>query len=304
MITRSAPRIPSIVAAVFLMVIGCSRVQHAAPIGIAEPVGIAAAPGPCVDVEPDADSDGLADACEVALSSAFAPVLMVHSTRCTLPSAGSNGRIAGGYFHAAQPVHGAVRLVYMPAYYRDCGWTGLKCVLIDCTGHAGDSETIAIDVRQMENGAWVTDGVFLSAHCFDDDCRWYRDRELEQFDWLNDIERGAPVVWVSDARHANYPSYDACEHGHWRLESCDRGSVPYRFPTTPERNIGSRSVPIVNGEHEPGCVSGRFVEPRDMMIVDPDAVECFWDTSTPFGGWQGAPDAATAYGEYLEYLGL
>ncbi|HEX2168463.1 MAG TPA: hypothetical protein VHG09_14610 [Longimicrobiales bacterium] len=267
-------------------------------------MGIAAAPGQCLDTEPDADEDGLTDECEIALSSAFAPMLMVHSTRCTLPAAGADDRIAGGYFHAAQPVRGIVRLVYIPAYYRDCGWSGLKCLLVDCSGHAGDSEIIAIDVRRMESGGWATEGVFLSAHCFGDECRWYREEDLEQFDWVNDIERGAPIVWVSDARNANYPSYDACERGHWRIDSCDRPSAPYRFPTTPERNIGSRAVPLVNGDHPPGCVGGTFVEPRDMMIVAPDAVECFWDSSAPFGGWQGAAEGATAYGEYLDYLGL
>lgn len=272
-----------------------------------DPTGIAAAPGPCLDTEPDADQDGLADPCELALSRAFAPLLMMHATRCTLPSAGTDERIAGGYFHAAQPVQGVVRLVYMPAYYRDCGWDGLECILVDCSGHAGDSEIIAVDVRQLQSGAWVTEGIFLSAHCFGsakDDCRWYRDRDLDRFEWVDDLERGAPVVWVSDARNANYPSHAACERGHWRIDSCDAASVPYRFPVTPERNIGSRAVPIVDGDHAPGCVSGRFVEPADRMIVAGDALECFWNAASAFGGWQGAGPGATAYGRYLDHLGL
>lgn len=280
--------------------------QPAAPTR-PEMTGLPAVPGPCLDMEPDADRDGLSDTCELALSSAFAPLLMMHSTRCTLPSAGTDDRIAGGYFHAAQPARGTVRLVYMPAYYRDCGWEGFKCILVDCTGHAGDSEIIAVDVRQLQNGAWVTEGIFLSAHCFsssDDDCRWYRGDDLELFEWVNDVERGAPVVWVSDARNANYPSYVACERGHWGIDSCDPASVPYRFAVTPERNIGSRSVPITDGDHPPGCVSGRFVEPVDRLIVAPEAVECFWTASAAFGGWQGTDEGATAYGRYLDHLGL
>lgn len=298
----------SVIITALLLMYGCVRV--ASPAGTAAPAaayGIAAAPGPCLDVDSDADDDGLSDACELALSRAFAPLLMMHSTRCTLPAAGTQDRVAGGYFHAAQPERGVVRLVYMPAYYRDCGWTGAKCIFVDCSGHAGDSEIIAIDVRQLENGAWATDAIFLSAHCFgtsDGKCRWYRDDDLEQFEWVSDIDRGAPVVWVSDARNANYPSYAACERGHWRIDSCDSASVPYAFPVTAERNIGSRAVPLVNGEHPPGCVSGEFVEPLDRMIVAPDAVECFWSAEAPFGGWQGVDGGETAYGEYLDHLGM
>lgn len=272
-----------------------------------EPEGIAAAPGPCLDTAPDTDQDGLADGCEVTLSRAFAPLLMMHSTRCTLPAADGAGRIAGGYFHAAQPAQGVVRLVYMPAYYRDCGWRGFKCIFVDCRGHAGDSEVIVVDVRRNQAGAWFTDAIFLSAHCHgrsSGNCRWYREHELDQFEWVDDIERGAPIVWVSDARNANYPSYDACEAGHWRLDSCERNSQPYRFPVTPQRNIGSRAVPITDDNRPPGCVSGRLVEPVDRMIVAPDALECFWRESVPFGGWQASGFGATPYDRYLQSFGL
>lgn len=290
---------------------GCARLRPdvmRAPSG--EPssaVGIAAATGPCLDVTPDADEDGLSDACESALAEAFAPQLMFQGTRCTLPSAGTGDRLAGGYFHAAQPVRGAVRLVYLPAYYRDCGWSGFKCVFVDCSGHAGDSETIAVDVRRLETGEWAAESIFLSAHCEGDpdgDCRWYSGDDLEQFEWVNDIDRGAPVVWVSDGRHANYPTRAACERGHWWLDTCDAAAAPYRFPVSPERNIGSRARPLVNEGQPAGCVRGRFVEPDDPLIVDPESLECFWDASARFGGWQGARREAAAYGSYLDYLGL
>lgn len=305
--SRNTP--PVIATALLLLATGCARVPSApaATVERETAYGIAAAPGPCLDVEPDGDQDGLSDACELALSRAFAPLLMTHSTRCTLPSAGTQDRLAGGYFHAAQPVRGVVRLLYMPAYYRDCGWSGFKCVFVDCSGHAGDSEIIAVDVRQMQNGAWATDAIFLSAHCFgssDDDCRWYRDEDLAQFEWVNDIARGAPVVWVSDARNANYPTYAACERGHWRIDSCDQESVPFLFPVDTARNIGSRVVPLVTGEHPPGCVSGQFVEPVDRLIVAHDALECLWSAVDAFGGWQGVKGGATAYGVYLDYLGM
>ena len=279
--------------------------EPSGPLG--EPAGIAVAAGPCLDTIPDIDDDGLSDACERALAAAFAPQLMLHATRCTLPAAGNDDRIAGGYFHAAQPVRGVVRLVYMPAYYRDCGWSGFKCAFVDCSGHAGDSEMIAIDVHRTSAGTWVTEAVFLSAHCDDDpgsECRWYRGDDLDRFEWLNGIERGAPIVWVSDARNANYPSLGACERGHWWMDRCNPDAVPFRFPVAPERNIGSRHVPIVEEGQPRGCVSGRFVDPADGMIVDHESLECFWDPSATFGGWQGAHRGATAYGTHLRELGF
>lgn len=269
--------------------------------------GIAVAPQPCLDEVPDGDGDGLSDACEFALATAFAPRLLLHDTRCTLPAAGSGGHIAGGYFHAAQPARGMVRLVYMPAYYRDCGWRSAWCILIDCSGHAGDSEVIVVDVRRSVNGGWITDAIFLSAHCYgksEEDCRWYRGEELDVFEWVGGIERGAPMVWVSDGRNANYPSRARCDQGHFGLDGCDRDPMRFRFPIAAERNIGSRAVPILDGDHAAGCVSGRFIEPDDRMVVSHDALECFWDASSPFGGWQGGDAGETAYGRYLDELGL
>lgn len=295
-------------AMLILIAASCARLRPPAPLGVADdPPGITVATGPCLDAVPDTDRDGMSDGCELALARAFAPRLMLHATRCTLPSAGSEGHIAGGYFHAAQPVGGIVRLVYLPAYYRDCGWRSAWCILIDCRGHAGDSELIVVDVRRSTSGGWITDAIFLSAHCFsrsEPDCRWYRGDDLEQFDWVDGIVQGAPVVWVSDARNANYPSRETCDRGRQGLDRCDRSATPWRYPVIAERNIGSRAVPITVGENPTGCVTGRFVEPNDRMIVAHDAVECFWDAASPFSGWQGAGTAETAYGLYLDHLGL
>lgn len=283
---------------------GCASLRNERSVPVAEGVRIATTE--CIDVQPDADRDGLADPCELQLAAAFAPLLMMHGTRCTPPPLGARGRIPGGYFHAAQPVRGAVRLVYMPAYYRDCGWRGPKCMIVDCTGHAGDSEIIVVDVKQREDGAWVTDAVFLSAHCFGRSqmsCRWYRDADLAEFDWV-DAVRGAPVVWVSDARNANYPSRRTCDEGHLTIDRCAADSEPYRFPIAAMRNIGSRAVPMVRENVPPGCVSGLSVEPLDRLAVAHDAVECFWDDRARFRGWQGSGDGATPYAVYLGKLGF
>ncbi|HEX6133347.1 MAG TPA: hypothetical protein VFZ24_05275 [Longimicrobiales bacterium] len=272
-----------------------------------EPAGIAIEPGHCLGGLPDSDADGLADECELALARAFAPLLMTHATRCTLPSIAPAVRIPGGYVYAAQPLRDGVHLIYMPAYYRDCGWRGAKCILVDCRGHAGDSELIVVHVRQGRNAGWYTDAVFLSAHCFGRmpwSCRWYRDDDLSEFAWNGGVDRGAPVVWVSDARNANYPSYQACERGHLGFDSCVRSAGQYRFPVISRRNIGSRNVPIRQPGEPAGCVTGEFVEPVDWLLVSATALECFWNPTVRFRGWQGSGEGATAYGAYLEHLGL
>lgn len=272
-----------------------------------EPAGIALTPSACSEATADTDSDGLTDACEHALATAFAPVLMMHHTRCTAPPSGASRGIPGGYFHAAQRTEEGVRLVYMPAYYRDCGWRSGWCVLLNCRGHAGDSELIAVDVRRLASGSWATESVFLSAHCFGRsarDCRWYDGTALRDFDWLDGVERGAPVVWVSDGRNANYPSRAACERGHGGMDACGSDPEVYRFPVMRARNIGSRAVPIRQPGQVPGCVTGAVVEPVDRLIVSHQAVECFWTGSAPFGGWQGGGAGATSYARYLDHIGL
>ena len=65
-----------------------------------------------------------------------------------------------------------VRLLYLPAYYRDCGWTGFKCTLhsASCAPQAsGDSELIAIELSVPDPARPAVRGLFRSAHCFGSD---------------------------------------------------------------------------------------------------------------------------------------
>jgi hypothetical protein len=248
----------------------------------------------CLRAEPDLDQDGLSDACEVTLVSAFAPILVVAPDQC-LPSAGLP---PGGYLHGAQPIGPGVRLVYLPAYFVDCGWAGFKCHIprVDCSAHSGDSEFIALDVFR-EAGTWRVGAVFLSAHCFDQsggDCRWYRGAELADFSWVGSVG-GVPTIWVSEGRNANYPSRRSCDRGHYFLDSCDLNSVSERFPVHEGRNIGSRLVPIRDVGAPPGCVRGALLGDRRARA---EAVECFW-RDDPFRGWQEPARGATAYAAYL-----
>lgn len=245
----------------------------------------------------DQDDDGLADECEFTLATAFAPALIARSGGCNWDE--TSRRLGGGYMFAVTPVDSAVRIVYMPAYFRDCGWRGPKCWLpwVDCAPHAGDSEVIAVDVRQNEDDrTWRVAGIFLSAHCFGRSgttCRWYRGQELDRFTWVE----SAPIVWVAEGRNANYPSRVACDSGHHSIDTCDHNDVQYRFPVAAERNIGSRQRPVAEG----GCIAGTQL--NSPMVVG-DVVECFWRPEVRFRGWQDSSKGVTGYFRYLQHLGV
>jgi hypothetical protein len=263
--------------------------------------GAAAAVGTtsCAGTGVDSDGDGLDDRCELSLARAFAPALTVTPGQCLA----AEGLPPGGYFYGAEPVPDGVRIVYLPAYFQDCGLAGAKCRLpgVSCAGHAGDSEFIAVDVAPGDDGGWSVAGVFLSAHCFGRwarGCRWYRAHGLDAFSWTGAPLRSAPIVWVSEGRNANYPSRLACDRGHRYLDTCDRNSVRAAFPISTDRDIGSRSAPIRGRPTQPGCVEGsELADPR----ARPEAVECFW-SDAPFRGWQLQGAGSTAYLVYLERI--
>ena len=286
------------VALLIVMVAACARPSTQNPVPA--DVGIAVDVVNCIDAEPDSDRDRLGDMCELALTRAFAPQLMMHGTRCTPPGVAPAARVPGGYLHAAQPVDDVVRLVYLPAYYRDCGWKGTPCIFVDCSPHAGDSEIIVIDVRQGGRG-WLTDAVFLSAHCFgrsDLDCRWYRGDDLDGFEWLDGVERGAPIVWVSDARNANYPSRGACARGHMGFDGCAPDSQPYRFPVSARRNIGSRAVPVHEQGQPPGCVNQCRIYCQSRSRTGTDRLSQLFQSQACHSGRPFLSSATTEVAQY------
>ena len=264
-------------------------------------VWIAAA---CGSLTFDVDRDGLDDGCELAIAQAFAPVLRIDRRDCLWDAAA--GRLSGGYLFAAQPrPDGAsrVRVAYLPAYFRDCGWAGVACWLRAgaCGAHAGDSELIVVDVEPNDFGQWRAVGVFLSAHCFGrsaGDCRWYRGTERGEFDWPDDDVTGSPVVWVARGKHAHYASRRACDRGHWSYDSCDEADALVRFPVRSiAQNVGSRSHPA----HGPGgCLTAERL-PLGHAGAGVGAVECVWLAERPFRGWQADArgEAPSAYARYL-----
>ncbi len=242
---------------------------------------------------PNGAHAGLSSACKMAFASRAAPILVVRSGGCDWDA--ENGRIAGGYFFGVQRVDSVVRVGYLPAYFEDCGWKGIKCWIpgVDCSPHFGDSEFIAVDLAPTSSHTWEIVGLFLSAHCFGrsgESCKWYRASELSRFEFQND----RPVIWVSEGRHANYPSARACDKGHHSLDTCDHHDVRYTFPLRLDHDIGSSSESISND----GCVSG--AELGDAR-AEPDALECFW-RDKPFRGWRGAGRGVTGYFKYLREI--
>jgi hypothetical protein len=283
------------------------------PPGLGSPIGIAVSwtVDRCESPQTDRDADGVDDACELALAQAFAPQLIVNSSDCSFEPAADPPRLGGGYLFAVQkaPRSGAVRIAYMPAYYRDCGWDGLPCATRGpgCAAHDGDSELIVVETRQHAPARWVTDGVFLSAHCFGRSagrCKWYRGDELHHFSWAAGISRGAPRAWVAKGKHANYPSRKECDTGHWYYDSCDGNSVVYRFPVVSNaQNVGSRRAPLPFGGAAPaGCFPAERLPVR-RSVAHTGVMECFWNPGMPFRGWQRGPTgrAPAPYERLLRY---
>ena len=261
----------------------------------------------------DRDADGVDDDCELALARAFAPELVADPRDCGWEAGIDGGRLGGGYLFAAEsaPDSRALRVAYLPAYFRDCGWEGLPCLTrgADCAAHDGDSELLVVETRHdASSGRWTAVAVFLSAHCFgrsDGRCRWYVGSELRRFEWVRGVERSAPRIWVAKGKHANYPSRGDCDSGHWFYDTCDGNSVAYRFPVTSNlQNIGSRRRPLP----EPGAARPRGCVGASQLLwaptgADPLVHECFWDANAPFRGWQRRTRgvAPTPYARVLHF---
>jgi hypothetical protein len=325
--TRRIGRVGGLTAGLLLLAgVGC-----AGPLSVGDeaspPDGLplAITPDTCGSV-PDSDEDSISDTCETVLAAAFAPSLVVAPSTCDWDDTVSPSRLGGGYYYAVAPSVGGegIRIAYMPAYYRDCGWFGPKCGIpgVDCAPHAGDSEAVMVDVEYDQDiGQWRTTGIFLSAHCFgssSDGCRWYRGSRLRQFAWVAGVVRGAPIVWVSEGRHANYPTRTSCDRGHYWLDTCDRNRYAFRFPIRHTRqNVGSRAVPFGSSATElrvprmagtpdtgalragdaSGCVDDLHATWNSEWTVR-GAFECFW-VAVPFRGWQLEGPGVTPYETYL-----
>lgn len=180
------------------LVVSCAvgrRSAGASPIGIS----VAWTPDRCRATGRDLDVDGVDDECELALATAFAPELIVDRRDCSWDVSVHPARLGGGYLFAAEgaPDHGSIRIAYLPAYYRDCGWHGLPCTPRgpECAAHAGDSELVVVQARYHPSARWVAEAIFLSAHCFGRSAAAFRG-------WQLDRAGGAPTPYAVVLRRA------------------------------------------------------------------------------------------------------
>lgn len=258
------------------------------------------------DIYQDTDGDGLADICEQNLADTFNP---------SLRYCGCDLAWGGEPTYAAQPVQvtsgvWVIRIMYMPSYYNDAG-DDRPCVgglVTLCEGHYGDSEAILLDVIYNSNTQhWVLNSAYLSQH---EGYMWYNGSSrapfpetvggYEMHEWYGantlpvvagqyptafsyNHPGGAPIIWVSPNKHANYADETECNNGGgWWLFAHDNCSSNASFTqmylydnNVGPRNVGSTGTRLMN------CVSSYspFYQPNNHP-------ECYW-TDDHFTGWTG-----------------
>jgi len=224
----------------------------------------------------DSDDDQLWDHCEYELTRAFAP--KIHYD----PGENYPGRQT--YWAARTVPEGdEVSMFYAYGYYDDNG---------AYFSHVGDSEWVFLLIR-WTNGRWKLVDATYSAHwgSSTDETRTYSYDQLEYPVGY----RGAPNVYASGGKHANYNTEANCED--WEnFESADCGSGPLTtfFTVHQGRNLGNRSNKLVTcpTEQDNTCDDGHTL----------DGWECMWNTSGSFDGWHyNFSDDATPYGVSLDH---
>ncbi|WP_338270166.1 hypothetical protein [Corallococcus caeni] len=191
----------------------------------------------CWGQVPDADGDGVSDACELQVAAAFMPTLWI--------AQGEKGVARRPYF-AARPLSSALRtlrIFYLDAYSEDHGIPSLG--IFNVFAHDGDSEFQVLDVHYAD-GRWYLDQAFLSAHletaC--DSSGWYGYAQLE----YAGAYRGAPRIYVAVNKHGAYNSKATCDRGCYFTDSCSQGRQEALDPVNrlAARNVGSLGAPLIN----------------------------------------------------------
>lgn len=276
----------------------------------------------CHSFDYDVDHDGLMDPCEVALAAAFAPSMQVQvdgdwDEAVTINGVPQPSRLGGDYGFAVQSAPDAspvIRIAYLPAYYYDQGANAPVFHFLTSDPHSGDSELILVDVAyNASSGRWENQRVFLSAHCGSDflgfpadpNCQWINRSE---FQWVDGVTWGAPIVWVSGQKHANFASQSACTHWQDLPDGCPSAQYSYRFPVVyTQQNIGSADYPNPyrgGGSPTADCQGPLWTSGR-LVQLNPSAYsgayrECWWATSGKFNGWLAPTGGgSTPYGAHL-----
>lgn len=263
----------------------------------------------------DIDRDGLEDDCERQLAESFLPSFATSPYDCDL---GGRPHWAAKYFPPGPGVSTpTVRIIYLHAFYQDCGTADVTNPSIcnnplggACDGHSGDSEFLILDVRYAVSPEhWYVSRAFMSAHyneslgesstevrtCLFEACT----PTSAALRWV-DVEGGQPSLFMSLGKHATYTTKAACDAGGFlNADTCQFTSptaIGFPFFFSRGRNIGSWQQHLID------CTSN----PADTFHL---GTECFWTIQNPpdrygadtFIGWYGtsAINSATHYSEMI-----
>jgi hypothetical protein len=248
----------------------------------------------------DADGDGLNDWCENALAAAFSPWLIFDEEEST------SGQMAHYAVRKGTPAECTVNgyapqncvvIFYAMSYFADGGLYGF-------TDHDGDGEMVLEKLNwDPYDKAWLLDWTFLSAHGYTSPySAWV---PYDQIGYQGNVW-GHPTVHVSQNKHANYKSKDACENacfGWWVFqvcEDCDEG-VQKRLDIGwgGVRNVGSSAHPLANEVWLNGQVEAYWY--RTYTQAGTNGYSTVWyDTSWPtyFCGWRPVSDRTQCGGGY------
>lgn len=255
----------------------------------------------CMEYGGDLDYDGLSDECEHQLALHFAPLLsFVYA---------DDVRREPRY--AAQWVgSGVVRIAYLLSYWMDNGAPGAPLCMPwfeGCAGHVGDSEYIALDLAfSSATQHWRVVGAALSAHETPYVCSESQSVvvcPLPKIGWKSGNlqfpghPQAAPLIFVSDGKHANYPSDAACDAGGtYHSDDCSSPRYTDLVQVSQSNNIGSRDHRLIDG-----VTTSNSTHPVDSSQY----IEYYW-TSQDFHGWFSPSISATSrpYSTILTELGF
>lgn len=250
----------------------------------------------CVNgTQTDADADQLSDFCEKNLANGFAPELWYtqsddvgrepHWVAKRLGTSGIKARIA-----------------YLLSYYNDWGPTTNWCNnnVIDlfnreaCSGHAGDSELIVLDVGYNSTTEhWVVDSAHYSEHGGYNN---YPKNTIKGYPTALQyagVNGGSPRSYVSYQKHANYATEAECDSGAILGTDTCLPQTSSRVQAGGQLNLGSRVHQFQNCMYSGNPIysgSGRQ--------------ECYWTDTQKFSGWHIGNPSATPYTTILTGIGF
>lgn len=256
----------------------------------------------------DADADGMNDLCERALAEAFRPEMMYSPYDC---NTGGEPYWAVRYF----PAEGVVRVIYMFAYYVDCG-NYITALGYWVDGHYGDSEFITVDIKFNASAEhWYVWAAFFGAHhnasgdssiwvpgCYSSPYNsWEYTNICQLFTTLEWVQKegGYFRVWVALGKHGSYVYRWLCNKGGIGAplgegDNCDSNLSEGRLYYSSTRNIGSSHTNLVMGvESLHSCVPS-VNQPLYF------GTECFWLAGDTFAGWSDINVSTSPYREILD----